>query len=47
MTNTISAALFGLIVLAVLGDITLNDHDGVLFLARKLTDLIDYLAFWR
>jgi len=31
----------------VVYDVLRNDHAGLLFLARKLIDLIEYLAFWR
>lgn len=47
MNNTISVSLFGAIVLAILADYVFNDLDGALFLARKLADLIEYIAFWR
>ncbi|WP_165375298.1 hypothetical protein [Roseovarius nitratireducens] len=47
MTNRIAIALVLLIVAAVAYDVQRNDHAGLLFLARKLIDLIEYLAFWR
>jgi len=47
MTNRIAIVL-GLLILAALAfDVLSNDHAGVLFLARKFIDLIEYLAFWR
>jgi hypothetical protein len=47
MTNRIAIVL-GLVILAwVAHDVLRNDHAGLLFLARKLMDLIEYLAFWR
>lgn len=47
MTNRIAITL-GLMILVATGyDVMLNDHAGLVFLARKLLDLIEYLAFWR
>lgn len=47
MTNRIALALGAMILLALGYDLLLNDMAGSLFLARKMLDLIDYLAFWR
>ncbi|MGR3462017.1 MAG: hypothetical protein ACU0AX_07870 [Roseovarius sp.] len=47
MTNRIAIVLVLLILAAVAYDVQNNDHGGLLFLARKLLDLIEYLAFWR
>jgi len=47
MTNRIAIVL-GLLVLGGLAyDVLQNDLSGLLFLARKLMALIEYLAFWR
>jgi len=47
MTNQIAIGL-GLIILALLGwDYFSNNSDGILFLLRKMADLIEWLAFWR
>jgi len=46
MTNTISLWLAALIVAAVGVDLYF-DLGGVIFLVRKLTDLIEWLSFWR
>ena len=47
MTNRIALALGAMILLALGYDLLLDDMAGLLFLARKMLDLIDYLAFWR
>ncbi|MDZ7709802.1 MAG: hypothetical protein U5K36_06790 [Roseovarius sp.] len=47
MTNRIAAVLVLLIAAGLAYDVLRNDAAGVLFLARKLMDLIEYLAFWR
>jgi hypothetical protein len=47
MTNQIAIGL-GLLIVAGAGlDIFLYDGGGLLFLLRKLADLIEWLAFWR
>lgn len=47
MTNQIAIGL-GLLILAGLGlDAALHDGANLLFLLRKLADLIEWLAFWR
>lgn len=47
MTNKL-AVILGLIILASLAlDTTLNDSQGALFLAKKFTKLLDWVAFWR
>ena len=47
MTNQI-ALLLGLLILAGLGaDFYLWDGQYTLFLARKFSDLIEWIAFWR
>jgi hypothetical protein len=47
MTNKIALALGAMLVLALGYDMARNDMAGALFVARKLLDLIDWLAFWR
>ena len=47
MTNRIAIVLGLLILAAVAYDMLRNDFTGLLFLARKFIDLIEYLAFWR
>jgi BioD-like phosphotransacetylase family protein len=47
MNSRIALALGASIVLALGVDIAKNDMAGSIFVARKLLDLIDYLAFWR
>jgi hypothetical protein len=47
MTNTIALYL-GIVILGAIGlDLFLNDGQAVIFLTRKLVDLIEYMAFWR
>ncbi|GGO51980.1 hypothetical protein SAMN05444398_101482 [Roseovarius pacificus] len=47
MTNATSIGLGLLIVAGLTVDATMYDWSGTLFLARKLADLIEWLAFWR
>ena len=47
MTNRIAIGLGLFIVLLLIADFILQDGAGGLFLARKLTELIKFLAFWR
>jgi hypothetical protein len=47
MTNRIAIVLGLLILGGVAYDVLHNDLSGLLFLARKLMELIEYLAFWR
>ncbi|MDP5335612.1 MAG: hypothetical protein NWT12_00300 [Paracoccaceae bacterium] len=47
MTNQIAIGL-GLLILTGLGlDAALYDGSNLLFLLRKLAELIEWLAFWR
>lgn len=39
--------LVSLVLLLVAGDFLLSGGQGVLFLAGKLVELIEYLAIWR
>ena len=36
-----------LLAAVVLGDLLLNGGDGLLFMARKFLDLMDWVEFWR
>jgi hypothetical protein len=47
MTNTVAAWLAALLIAGAVADIALNDGQIVFFLAVKLTDLIEWMAFWR
>ncbi|MEL6565575.1 MAG: hypothetical protein AAFU63_12760 [Pseudomonadota bacterium] len=47
MTNTLSIVLGSLIVGAIALDAILNGGESLLFLGKKLADLIEWLAFWR
>ena len=47
MTNQLAIILGLIIVTALAIDAYSFNWDGTLFLARKLTDLIEWLAFWR
>lgn len=47
MTNQIAIGI-GLAILALLSfDMFFFDWSGLVFLLKKLADLIEYLAFWR
>ncbi|WP_299627116.1 hypothetical protein [uncultured Tateyamaria sp.] len=47
MTNR-SAFILGLIlVIAITVDVRLYGSDHVIFLGKKLTELLEWLAFWR
>jgi hypothetical protein len=47
LSNRIAFVLAGVFALAVLADLALNSGSALLFLSRKLIDLIDLVAFWR
>ena len=47
MTNTLSIVLGTLLVAAIAFDAIANDGASLLFLAKKLADLIEWVAFWR
>ncbi|MET4102029.1 hypothetical protein ABIE58_001457 [Roseovarius sp. MBR-78] len=47
MTNRIAIVLGLMLIGALAYDVLQDDASGVLFLARKLMALIEYLAFWR
>ncbi|WP_293572827.1 hypothetical protein [Phaeobacter sp.] len=47
MTNQISLWLGGLLLVAIAVDVTLFGPDHMLFLGKRLFELIDWLAFWR
>ncbi|MDU8929175.1 hypothetical protein RXV86_17410 [Alisedimentitalea sp. MJ-SS2] len=47
MTNQI-AIILGLLILGLLGlDSFLNGGESILFLLRKMADMIEWMAFWR
>ena len=47
MTNPIAVVL-GLIVIGmIIGDVIVFDAANLLFLGKKLADLIEWIAFWR
>ncbi|MFP7570463.1 hypothetical protein [Marivita sp. S2033] len=47
MTNSIAIGL-GILILAGIGaDLVLTGGEGLLFLARKGLDLLEWIAFWR
>lgn len=47
MTDRIALVFAALIALAVLADVVLNQSAALLFLGKKLVDLIDYVSIWR
>ena len=47
MTDRIAFLLAGVVALAILADLSFNGGSALLFLARKLIDLIALVSFWR
>ncbi len=47
LTDRIALVLAGLIALGILADFTLNQGATLLFLARKMIDLIALVSIWR
>ena len=47
MTNTLALILATALVAGVLADVILADAENLLFLSKKLMELIEYIAFWR
>lgn len=47
MTDRIALYLAVLFVILVFLDMTLNASAVLMFLLRKMVDLVEYLAFWR
>lgn len=47
MTNRIAIILGFLIICAIAVDYIYYGTEHVVFLAKKMTDLIEWLAFWR
>ncbi|MCL6284329.1 hypothetical protein M3P21_12410 [Ruegeria sp. 2012CJ41-6] len=47
MTNQIAIWLGGILLVAVVGDVIFFGTEHLLFLGRKLYDLLQWLAFWR
>lgn len=47
MTDRIALVLGAIIVAAIAGDIVANNGAAIMFLLRKFTDLVEWIAFWR
>lgn len=47
MSNQIAIGLAAVVVAVILADIGLNAGHGLVFMLRKLGDLVEYLAVWR
>lgn len=47
MTNTVALWLGGLILAAIVADVALFGTDHLVFLGKKLFELIEWIAFWR
>lgn len=47
MTNSIALGLVIVIGTLVAADWIFNEAEGLVFLGRRLLDLISYVAFWR
>ena len=47
VTDRIALILASVIIAAILADVYQNDSHALLFLLRKMADLIEYISFWR
>ena len=47
MSNRIALIVAAVILTVILLDIVLDGSAALLFLLRKLVDMIEYVAFWR
>ena len=47
MTNRIAIVFAAFLALLILADLSLNGGAALLFLARKMFQFTDYIAFWR
>ena len=47
MTNRIAIPMGLLIVAAILADVFLFDAQGLVFLGKKMFDMMEWMAFWR
>lgn len=47
MTNRIAIILGGLIIIALIIDAIIFGSDHLVFLGKRLAELIEWLAFWR
>lgn len=47
MTNPIAVVLGLVLIGMIIGDVVAYDSANLLFLAKKLADLIEWIAFWR
>ncbi|MEP3636970.1 MAG: hypothetical protein ABJN14_06845 [Paracoccaceae bacterium] len=47
MTNTVALVLGIALVCAITADAILFDATNLIFLGKKLAELIEWLAFWR
>ncbi|WP_170124859.1 hypothetical protein [Planktotalea frisia] len=47
MTNTLAIILGLLVTIAIVADVVMTDSTNIIFLAKKFTDMTEWLAFWR
>lgn len=47
MTNTLAILLGLFIVGGICADVFLFESENIVFLVKKLADLIEWMAFWR
>ena len=47
MTNPIAVVLGLVSIGMIIGDVVVYDSANLLFLGKKLADLIEWIAFWR
>lgn len=47
MTNSLAIFLGIIVIASILGDLFLTGGNNLLFLAKKFTDMTEWMAFWR
>ena len=47
MTNRIALFLAGFLIAAITLDVVVYGSDHIIFLSKKLTELLEWMAFWR
>ena len=47
MTNRLAIVLGLLLIVMIVGDIAVYGDDHMIFLSKKLFDLVEWVAFWR
>jgi len=47
MSNTLAIILGLLITISIVADVILTGPTNIIFMAKKFTDMTEWLAFWR